>query len=73
MHTRTAQLQDKVEQQQLKKLVLDYEQREGVEELKGKLTPEYMLPISSISMLLLEALEDTLRNRGMKVKHQQVT
>lgn len=36
MHTRTAQLQDKVEQQQLKKLVLDYEQREGVEELKGK-------------------------------------
>ena len=36
VHTRTAQLQDKVEQQQLKKLVLDYEQREGVEELKGK-------------------------------------
>ncbi|KAF8322150.1 transcription factor [Clavulina sp. PMI_390] len=50
VHTRTAQLQDKVEQQQLKKIVLDYEQREGVEEMR--------------------ALEDTLRSRGMKVKHQ---
>ncbi|KDQ21888.1 hypothetical protein BOTBODRAFT_50425 [Botryobasidium botryosum FD-172 SS1] len=35
VHTRSAQLQDKVEQQQLKKLVLDYEQREGVEEMKA--------------------------------------
>jgi len=35
VHTRTAQLQDKVEQQQLKKLVLDYEQREEVEEMKA--------------------------------------
>ncbi|KAI5123948.1 hypothetical protein M0805_006362 [Coniferiporia weirii] len=34
-HTRTAQLQDKVEQQHLKQLVLDYEQREEVEELKA--------------------------------------
>lgn len=33
--TRNAQLQDKEEQQQLKQLVLDYEQREEVEELKG--------------------------------------
>ncbi|TFY82343.1 hypothetical protein EWM64_g1662 [Hericium alpestre] len=35
IQTRTAQLQDKVEQQQLKRLVLDYEQREEAEELKG--------------------------------------
>lgn len=28
-------MQDRVEQQQLKKIVLDYEQREEVEELKG--------------------------------------
>ena len=35
MHTRSAQLQDKVEQQHLKQLVLDYEQREEVEEMKG--------------------------------------
>ncbi|KAF9507074.1 hypothetical protein BS47DRAFT_1321476 [Hydnum rufescens UP504] len=35
VHTRSAQLQDKVEQQQLKKLVLDYEQREEVEEMKA--------------------------------------
>jgi len=33
--TRSAQLQDKVEQQQLKRLVLDYEQREEVEEMKA--------------------------------------
>ncbi|KAG6849824.1 hypothetical protein H0H93_004633 [Arthromyces matolae] len=35
VHTRTAQLQDKVEQQHLKRLVLDYEQREEAEELKA--------------------------------------
>jgi regulator of nonsense transcripts 2 len=35
VQTRSAQLQDKVEQQQLKRLVLDYEQREEAEELKG--------------------------------------
>ena len=35
VQTRTAQLQDKVEQQHLKRLVLDYEQREEVEELRG--------------------------------------
>ncbi|KIK67319.1 hypothetical protein GYMLUDRAFT_156182 [Collybiopsis luxurians FD-317 M1] len=34
-HTRSAQLQDKVEQQQLKRLVLDYEQREEAEEMKA--------------------------------------
>lgn len=31
-------MQDKVEQQQLKRLVLDYEQREEAEEWKGDLT-----------------------------------
>jgi regulator of nonsense transcripts 2 len=36
VHTRSAQLQDKVEQQQLKRLVLNYEQREEAEELKGR-------------------------------------
>lgn len=35
VHTRSAQLQDKVEQQHLKRLVLNYEQREEAEELKG--------------------------------------
>ena len=35
VQTRSAQLQDKVEQQQLKRLVLNYEQREEAEELKG--------------------------------------
>lgn len=36
VQTRTAQMQDKVEQQQLKRLVLNYEQREEAEELKGE-------------------------------------
>lgn len=36
VHTRTAQMQDKVEQQHLKRLVLNYEQREGAEELRGR-------------------------------------
>lgn len=36
VQTRTAQMQDKVEQQQLKRLVLNYEQREEAEELRGK-------------------------------------
>jgi len=35
VQTRTAQLQDRVEQQQLKRLVLNYEQREEAEELKA--------------------------------------
>ncbi|KAI0031222.1 transcription factor [Vararia minispora EC-137] len=35
VHTRSAQMQDMVEHQHLKKLVLDYEQREEAEELKG--------------------------------------
>ncbi|KAI0812376.1 hypothetical protein BC629DRAFT_1472459 [Irpex lacteus] len=35
VQTRTAQLQDKVEQQHLKRLVLDYEQREEAEELRA--------------------------------------
>ncbi|OCH88273.1 transcription factor [Obba rivulosa] len=35
VQTRTAQMQDKVEQQHLKRLVLDYEQREEEEELRA--------------------------------------
>ncbi|KAF8843012.1 ARM repeat-containing protein [Paxillus ammoniavirescens] len=35
VHTRSAQLQDKVEQQHLKRLVLNYEQSQEVEELKA--------------------------------------
>ncbi|KII92060.1 hypothetical protein PLICRDRAFT_50491 [Plicaturopsis crispa FD-325 SS-3] len=35
VHTQSAQLQEKVEQQHLKRLVLDYEQREEAEELRA--------------------------------------
>jgi regulator of nonsense transcripts 2 len=38
VQTRSAQLQDKEEQQHLKRLVLDYEQREEAEERKGQST-----------------------------------
>jgi regulator of nonsense transcripts 2 len=34
-HTLSAQIQSKQEQEQLKRLVLDYEQREEIAELKG--------------------------------------
>lgn len=46
VHTRTAQLQDKVEQQHLKRLVLDYEQREEAEELRGQIHALMLLPRS---------------------------
>lgn len=39
VQTRTAQMQDRVEQQQLKRLVLNYEKREEAEELKGASCP----------------------------------
>ena len=38
VHVRSAQAQDKEEQQHLKKLVLDYEHREEIEEMKGDLS-----------------------------------
>ena len=41
IQTRTAQMQDKVEQQHLKRLVLDYEQREEAEELRGRSSHHY--------------------------------
>lgn len=53
VHTRTQQMQDKVEQQHLKKLVLDYEQREEAEELRGtyKLYPHIGLLLTYPSAL----------------------
>jgi regulator of nonsense transcripts 2 len=41
VQTRSAQRQDKEEQQHLKRLVLDYEQREEAEERKGRPRPIY--------------------------------
>jgi regulator of nonsense transcripts 2 len=65
IQTRTAQLQDKVEQQQLKQLVLNYEQREELEELKG--TP--MDPPSEPRLLTISpALEAKHRNGGIKIR-----
>lgn len=50
IQTRTAQMQDRVEQQQLKRLVLNYEKREEAEELKGmprSITKDYLDPFLS--------------------------
>lgn len=59
-------MQDKVEQQHLKRLVLDYEQREEAEELKGM-----HLPIVSQLVLTDEkALE--VRNRAGAIKIRYV-
>jgi regulator of nonsense transcripts 2 len=48
VHTQSAQEQERVEQQQLKRLVLDYEQREEAEELKGLLA---ILPRTFVSLI----------------------
>ena len=48
VQTRSAQLQDKVEQQHLKRLVLDYEQREEAEELRGT----FLAPPSGYTVLI---------------------
>ena len=46
VQTRSAQMQDKVEHQHLKQLVLNYEQREEAEELKGTSTLNLFLNLS---------------------------
>lgn len=66
-HTRSAQLQDKVEQQQLKKLVLDYEQREEAEEMKGMFLGPVRRAILRQSHGL--ALEARSRNGAVKIRY----
>lgn len=66
VHTRTAQLQDKVEQQHLKRLVLNYEQREEAEELKG--TFGMYLDIL-IPWRFLEAMEARHRAGAIKIRY----
>jgi regulator of nonsense transcripts 2 len=67
VHTRSAQLQDKVEQQHLKRLVLDYEQREEADELKGKSCNS--LFTESLDNLLFLALEARHRTGAIKVRY----
>jgi regulator of nonsense transcripts 2 len=59
-------MQDKVEQQHLKRLVLDYEQREEAEELKGKHSQ------SMLNWLMLtdeKALEARNRAGAVKIRY----
>lgn len=46
VQTKSAQLQDKVEQQHLKRIVLNYEHREEIEELKGSGSDAYSSPFA---------------------------
>jgi len=66
VHTRSAQLQDKVEQQHLKRLVLDYEQREEAEEMKGML--EQCLPLFTV-LRGKSALEARNRTSAIKIRY----
>lgn len=66
MQTRTAQMQDKVEQQHLKRLVLQYEKREETEELRGALIP-YRGPRSLLKKRL--ALEARTRNGAIRIRY----
>lgn len=69
VQTRTAQMQDKVEQQQLKRLVLDYEQREEAEELRGKPGPSSCLLTPMPNRRLLAALEARNRAGAIKIRY----
>jgi regulator of nonsense transcripts 2 len=63
VQTRSAQEQDKVEQQHLKRLVLDYEQREEAEEIKGELT---FCSLNSLKWDTRSALE--AKSRPIKIR-----
>jgi regulator of nonsense transcripts 2 len=65
VQTRSAQRQDKEEQQHLKRLVLDYEQREEAEERKGW----YCTALHRrLSLNGSTALENQSRFGGMKIR-----
>ena len=69
IQTRTAQMQDKVEQQHLKRLVLSYEQREEAEELKGRLLCQLLFkPLRLILGLMTLALEARSRQGPIKIR-----
>ena len=69
VQTRTAQMQDKVEQQQLKRLVLDYEQREEAEELRGKLRIPCASCRSVTKITVALALEARNRAGAIKIRY----
>lgn len=70
IQTRTAQMQDKVEQQHLKRLVLDYEQREEAEELRGtSRLPGAVISVTLSMILSLVALEARNRAGAIKIRY----
>ncbi len=63
VQTRSAQEQDKVEQQHLKRLVLDYEQREEAEEMKGGSRFRFLRTRNMNTRSALEAKTRTIKIR----------
>lgn len=55
---------DKAEQQEMKRLVLDYEEREQVTEKKGTSTLDVALAHS------IAAMQDSMARRGIKLKFE---
>ena len=64
VHVRSAQAQDKQEQQQLKQLVLDYEHREEIEEMKGTFTSWYSPSRADFTI----ALEASSRAKPIRIR-----
>jgi regulator of nonsense transcripts 2 len=68
VHTRSAQLQDRAEQQHLKRFVLDYEQREEAEEMKGPISYTRCEFPHCPDFSLLVAFEMRNRAAGVKIR-----
>jgi regulator of nonsense transcripts 2 len=69
VQARTAQLQEKEEQQQLKRLVLGYEQREELEELRGTLVHVIAFIIAALISLPRTALENRNKYGAVKIRY----
>jgi regulator of nonsense transcripts 2 len=67
VQTRSAREQDKVEQQHLKRLVLDYEQREEAEEIKGE-SMFFPLNLSNEPKREPSSLALEAKNRPIKIR-----
>jgi hypothetical protein len=73
VHTRSKQLKDKAEQQQLKRLVLEYEQKQEDESRQGKEVegaPEQSKSVKLTIRLLPIALHDSMARRGIRLKFE---
>ena len=68
IHTLEKRAQNKAEQQQLKRLVLDYEQREEASEKQGSFRVPYFL-LSLLTLSTIAALKDSMARRGIQLRY----